>query len=338
VIAMARMEQNNIRIGSVVPDNPVFLAPLAGVSDLPFRLFAKQAGCGLVYTEMISAQGLIRANRNSYRLLDIVPEEKPVAVQLFGSDRFVMADAAQIAAANGADIIDINMGCPVTKVVKNGEGCAMMRNLKLAAAVIRAVAEATPLPVTVKMRKGWDEKESNAVELAVLAEAAGAKAVAVHGRTREQFYSGEADWEVIRAVKERISVPVIGNGDIFAPPDAARMFAETGCDAVMIGRGALGNPWLFQRTLHYLTTGELLPEPSGAEKIALALRHLMMLTEYKGEKSGVREMRKHASWYIKGLRAAATVRTRLNRADTITEMKNILLAYRAELTGPAGGV
>jgi len=327
-----------MRIGNVDTDNRVFLAPLAGVSDLPFRLLVKRAGCGLVYTEMISAQGLIYTNRNTCRLLDIAPEEKPIAVQLFGSDPEVMAGAVRIAAENGADIIDINMGCPVVKIVKNGEGSALMRNPDRAAAVIRAAVAATELPVTVKIRKGWDTKESNAVEIAALAEAAGAKAIAVHGRTREQFYSGKADWSIIRAVKERVRVPVIGNGDIFSPPDAARMFAETGCDAVMIGRGALGNPWLFQRTVHYLATGELLPEPAGGEKIALALEHLAMLTAYKGEKSGVREMRKHASWYIKGLREAAAVRTRLNRAETKADMEGVLLAYRAELAAAVRGV
>lgn len=327
-----------MQIGTVVPENRVFLAPLAGVSDLPFRLLVKRAGCGLVYTEMISAQGLIHTNQNTCRLLDIAPEEKPVAVQLFGSDPEVMAGAARIAAANGADIIDINMGCPVAKIVKNGEGSDLMRNPEKAAAVIGAVAEAIPLPVTVKIRKGWDAKEVNAVEVAVLAEAAGVKAIAVHGRTREQFYSGEADWDIIRAVKERVNVPVIGNGDIFSPSDAAKMLQQTGCDAVMVGRGALGNPWLFRRTVRYLATGELLPEPLGEEKITLALEHLTMLTDYKGERKGVREMRKHASWYIKGLQGAALVRTWLNRAETKEEMESVLLGYRAELTRSQRGV
>ncbi len=317
-----------MNIGRVELSNNVFAAPLAGVSDRVYRELALEAGCGLVYTEMISAQSLIYANKKTLSMLDL-DDQYPVSIQLFGSRPDVMTEAAGILEQNGAGIIDINMGCPTPKIVKNGEGCALMQKPVLAAEIISKIAERVQIPVTVKIRKGWDEQSANAVEIAQIAEENGAAAIAVHGRTREQFYSGKADWDIIGQVKDAVRIPVIGNGDIFQPEDALRMVNETGCDAVMIGRGTLGNPWLLQRTVKLLTEGIVLPEPSPKEKIEMALRHFLMLRSCKGERRACLEMRKHASWYTKGLTNAAQLRQQINQTDTADELVDLLESFSA---------
>ena len=317
-----------MQIGTVKLANPVILAPMAGVTDLPFRLLVKEMGCGLVYTEMVSDKGLIYQNEHTLEMLKIDERERPVALQIFGSEPEPMAKAAKIVEKAGADIIDINMGCPTLKIVKNGEGSALMRTPELAYSIIASVVEAVNIPVTVKIRKGWDDSSVNAVEMAMLAEKAGAAAISVHGRTREQFYSGEADWSIIKAVKENVAIPVNGNGDVRTPEDAVRLRSETGCDGIMIGRAAQGNPWLFRQVTQYLATGKLLPGPTMAERFEMTLRHLEMLVAYKGEHIGIREMRRHAAWYTKGLPHSAELRLRFNQAETREDFTAILNEFR----------
>lgn len=302
-------------IGNVVIPQPVILAPMAGVTDISFRRLVKSLGCGLICTEMVSDKGLLYKNKATWKMLGVHDDERPISMQIFGAEPEAMAEAAQIVAATGVDIIDINMGCPTPKIIKNGEGAALMRKPDLAYQIIRAVAQAVDKPVTVKIRKGWNEQHVNAVEIAQLAEQAGAKAVAVHGRTREQFYSGKADWRVIAQVKQAISLPVIGNGDIQSPQDAKRMMEETGCDAVMVGRAAQGNPWIFREIIGYLTTGRIPEHPDIREKAKVFARHMGMLIEDKGEYVAVREMRKHAAWYTKGCPHAARYRVLFNQAE-----------------------
>jgi tRNA-dihydrouridine synthase B len=322
-----------MRIGTLQLDNPLVMAPMAGVTDIPFRSLVKAHGAGLVYSEMISAQGLLYANPHTQRILEMTPTERPVAVQLFGSQPAILAQAARIVEDLGADLVDINMGCPVPKIVRSGEGCALMKDVDLGARIVAAVVNAVNIPVTVKMRKGWDDTCVNGLHLALAVEKAGAAAVAVHGRTRDQFYGGQADWDYIRQIKSALTIPVIGNGDVWKPEDALAMIAATGCDGVMIGRGALGNPWLFSRTLALWSSGKELPEPSVAARIITAVDHLDRLVAYKGNAIGVKEMRKHASWYIKGLRHAAEVRVRINQADTRDAMASLLVAYGETLMG-----
>lgn len=316
-----------MKIGNIKLANPVIAAPMAGVSDKAFRILAKEAGVGLVYTEMVSDMALIYNNQKTKTIMNLENESEPVCVQIFGSKPESMAQGAKLIEEAGAHLIDINMGCPAPKIVKNNEGSALMKDLDCAERIVKAVVRAVKIPVTVKMRKGWDDQSVNAVELAQRVEAQGAAAVTVHGRTRSQFYSGQADWEIIAKVKNMVKIPVTGNGDIWQPQDAKRMMDETGCDAVMIGRGAQGNPWLFKRTVHYLETGELLPGPDGSEKLRTAIRHFELLYEDKGERVAVREMRKHAAWYIKGLRDATNVREEINRATTRDEVIRILTEY-----------
>lgn len=317
-----------MKIGDLELANPVMLAPMAGVTDLPFRLLVKEMGCGLVYTEMVSDKGLIYRNEHTLDMLAIDDRERPVALQIFGSEPEPMAKAARIVEQSGADILDINMGCPTLKIVKNGEGSALMRTPELAYDIIARVVDAVSIPVTVKIRKGWDATSVNAVQMAQVAEKAGAKAISVHGRTREQFYSGKADWSIIKAVKQSVCIPVNGNGDVRSPEDARRLLEETGCDGVMIGRGAQGNPWLFSQVVRYLATGELLPGPTLDERIDMAVRHLEMLVAFKGEHIGIREMRSHAAWYTKGLPHSAELRQKFNQAQSRADFVAILQLFR----------
>lgn len=305
-----------MQIGNITLKNAVVLAPMAGVTDLAFRILAKEMGCALVYSEMISDKGLIYGNSHTIEMLQIDERERPVTLQIFGSEPDCMAKAAKIVEQAGADIIDINMGCPTPKIVKNGEGSALMRQPELAYKIIASVVAAVSVPVTIKMRKGWDEDTVNAVQIAQLAERAGAAAVAVHGRTRQQFYTGKADWEIIRQVKQSVGIPVLGNGDVNSPQAAKQLLTETNCDGIMIGRGCQGNPWLFRQTVHFLATGELLPGPTIDERNAILRRHLEMLVTLKGEHIAIREMRRHAAWYTKGLPHAAELRLQFNQAES----------------------
>ncbi|MEM5767018.1 MAG: tRNA dihydrouridine synthase DusB [Bacillota bacterium] len=322
-----------MKIGDVCIPYPVVLAPMAGVTDISFRRLVKGLGCGLICTEMVSDKGLIYKNQATWKMLAFHDDERPVSMQIFGAEPATMAEAAKIVAATGVDMIDINMGCPTPKIVKNGEGAALMRTPDLAYAIICAVVDAVDKPVTVKIRAGWDAQHRNAVEIARLAERAGAQAVAVHGRTREQFYTGKADWQVIGEVKSAVSIPVIGNGDIHNPQDAKRMLAETGCDAVMVGRAAQGNPWIFPEIISYLTRGYLLNPPDMSDKIAVFWRHFTMLIQDKGEYVAVREMRKHAAWYTKGYPHAAKYRVLFNQADTREDFRRIFHKWRLDSGG-----
>ena len=320
-----------MNIGSVKLDNNVFLAPMAGITDRAFRMLCKEQGCGLTYTEMVSAKGLHYENKRTENLLSLQPEDRPVAVQLFGSDPALLAEQAARLCEKGADIIDINMGCPTPKIVKNGDGCALMRKPALVGEIVRRASRSIKAPITVKIRKGWDQNSVNAVEIARIAEQNGAAAVAVHGRTREQFYSGTADWEIIAEVKKALNIPVIGNGDIFTPEDAAAMLEKTGCDAVMIARGARGNPWIFKRTLRLINEGIHTEPPGVKEVLAMIRRHVDLCIQHKGEKVAVREMRKHVGWYLKGIRNAASLRKEVNGAQTREQLFRLLEDYEEEL-------
>ncbi len=313
-----------MKFGTVTTPNNVFLAPMAGVTDLPFRLICKEFGCGMVYTEMVSAKGLLYKNEKTNDLLYVDPREHPVGAQLFGSDPKILAETAKQVAESDVEFIDINMGCPAPKITKNGEGSALMKTPDLIGEIIYHTAKSIHKPLTVKIRKGFDANTINAVQVAKIAEEAGASAVTVHGRTREQFYSGNADWDIIKEVKQNVRIPVIGNGDVKVPEDARRLMDYTGCDAVMIGRAAQGNPWIFKRTLHFLNTGELLPEPSFDERREIILKHAEMLIDYKGEYTGIREMRAHLTSYVKGLHGATHIRRALTAVESLDDIKMLL--------------
>lgn len=315
-------------IGDVKMVNPVVLAPMAGVTDKAFRVIAKSFGCGLVCTEMISDMGLVFGQSRTHRIADTRGEERPVMVQIFGSHPAAMGQAAAIVASQGADIIDINMGCPTPKIVRNGEGAALMLDIPKCRQIIREVVRAVKIPVTIKMRKGWDDSRPICIELAQVAEQEGVSAITLHPRTRMQFFSGQADWSMIKAVKQQVHIPIIGNGDIHCARDAERMMATTGCDAVMIGRAVLGNPFLIRETVELLTTGKELPPPTQAERIETALRHLELAIEYKGEWVAVREMRKQLAWYIKGRPGASGLRSRLNQAASKEEILALLQSVK----------
>jgi nifR3 family TIM-barrel protein len=313
-----------LTIGSVTLPNNLILAPMAGVTDLPFRLLCKEQGAGLLCMEMVSAKAIMYKNKNTEELMAIDERELPVSLQLFGSEPDIVSSIAHQIEERPFDILDINMGCPVPKIVNNGEGSALMKNPKLAGEIIEKTARAIKKPVTVKIRKGFDDEHVNAVEMARIAEASGAAAVAVHGRTREQFYSGKADWDIIRQVKAAVSIPVIGNGDLLSAQDVIAMYEQTGCDGFMIGRGAQGNPWIFSQVLSYFETGKVVEKPTFEEVAEMMLRHARMMLEFKGEYTGIREIRKHGAWYTAGYPNSAKLRVMINEVETYEQLEELL--------------
>lgn len=318
------MKIRPLKIGNVIIDHPVILGPMAGVTDLPFRVLCHEQGAGLVCTEMVSAKAILYKNRNTQALMRTDPTEHPVSLQLFGSDPDSVSEAAAMIEDLPFEILDFNMGCPVPKVVNNMEGSALMKDPMRGAAIISAVVRKIRKPVTVKIRKGFNLDSVNAVEVAKRMEDAGVSAIAVHGRTREQYYSGEADWEIIRQVKNAVSIPVIGNGDVDSPRKAEKMMRETGVDGVMIARAARGNPWIFHQVIHYLETGEIISKAAPKEVYDMILRQMDLMVQYKGEYTGIREMRKHISWYTAGFPNSASLRRRINEADTGEEIRELL--------------
>lgn len=314
----------SLKIGNVELEHGVMLAPMAGVTDLPFRILCHEQGSALQFMEMVSAKAILYKNKNTQPLLEVSPEEGKTAIQLFGSDPAIMGAIAGELDEGPYSMVDINMGCPVPKIVNNGEGSALMKNSDLAEKIIKSVVKNVTKPVTVKFRKGFDETTINAVSFAKMVEQAGASAITVHGRTREQYYSGEADWDIIRQVKEAVSIPVIASGDIFTPKNAKECFLQTGCDGIVLARGVRGNPWLFREVISFLETGEIIDKPSNGEIRNMILRHSKMLVAYKGEYIGIREMRKHVSWYLTGMPYAAKMRLLVNEVESIEEMEQLL--------------
>lgn len=320
-----------MQIGKIKTEGNLVLGPMAGVTDLPFRLLCKEQGADLIYTEMVSAKGIQYNNKNTEELLLVKEEERPVSLQLFGRDPVILSETAKKIEYRNFDILDINMGCPVPKVVNNGEGSALMKEPKLIGEIVSAVSKAISKPLTIKIRRGFNEAEVNAVEVARIAEANGAAAIAVHGRTREQYYSGKADWEIIRQVKEAVSIPVIGNGDVGTYEDAVRIQKETGCDGVMIARGAQGNPWIFMHIKEAMRNNAAPLKPTIREAVDMMLRHAKLEVMYKGEYVGIREMRKHVAWYTTGYPMAARFRQNVNLIDTYPQLEELLLAYQSSV-------
>lgn len=319
--------KRTLTIGNVSLASNIILAPMAGVTDLPFRLLCKEQGADLIYTEMVSAKGIYYNNKNTENLLKVDDKERPVALQLFGSDPDIVSEMAKRIEERNFDILDFNMGCPVPKVVNNGEGSALMKDIPLAARIIEKTVKAIDKPVTVKFRKGFYDGDETAVEMAKAMEQAGASAVAVHGRTREQYYSGKADWEIIAKVKDAVGIPVIGNGDIFTPEDAKNMLEQTNCDGVMVARGAKGNPWIFKQIKTYLDTGEKVAKPEWSEVCQTILRHAKMQIEWKGELAGMREMRSHVAWYTSGYRYATNLRRKMNEIEKYEQLEQLLIEH-----------
>ena len=321
-----------LKIGNVVLKNNIILGPMAGITDLPFRILCHEMGAGLCVSEMISAKGITFRNRNTEDMLLVDEKERPTAIQLFGNDPEVCGQVAGELNGRNFDILDFNMGCPVLKVVKNHEGSALMNDPAHAGDILKAMVKASDKPVTVKIRKGFDEEHVNAVECAKYLEDAGVSAIAVHGRTREQFYSGTADWDIIAKVKEAVSIPVIGNGDVDSPEKALSLIKHTGCDGVMIGRGAQGNPWIFKRVEAFLENGEILPEPGFEEIISMVLKHAGMMVELKGELIAMRQMRSHVMWYLKGVPFAAKMRKMAGQIKTYEDLEKLMTFFAAELS------
>lgn len=323
-----------LQIGNVTLPNQVILAPMAGVTDLPFRILCHEQGAGLVCMEMVSAKAIYYHNKNTDMLMQTAPGEHPVSLQLFGSDPQILSEMAKQIEERPFDILDVNMGCPVPKVVNNGEGSALMKDPALVRKIVTSMAKAVNKPLTVKIRMGFDQEHINAVEIAKIIEDSGAAAVAVHGRTRQQYYSGEADWEIIRQVKEAVSIPVIGNGDVDSPEKAGKMLEQTGCDGVMVGRAARGNPWLFGRIVRFLEQGELTEKPSAREVKDMILRHARMQLEHKGEYTGMREMRKHVAWYTAGYPRSSKLRQAVNELESLSQLEELLEGWQI---APADG-
>lgn len=318
-----------LNIGGVTLKNNIILAPMAGVTDLPFRLLCARYGSALQCMEMVSAKAIMYNNKNTEALLEIHPEEMPVSLQLFGSDPEIMAAQAKRIEERPFAVLDINMGCPVPKVVNNNEGSALMKDGRLVGRIVESIVKAIDKPVTVKIRKGFDDEHVNACEIAHIAQESGASAITVHGRTREQYYAGEADWDIIACVKQAVNIPVIGNGDVRCGKDAKRMLESTGCDGVAIGRAVRGNPFIFREVIHYLETGEELPPPDRDEKVAVILEHATLSMEYKGEYTAVREMRKHIGWYSSGIKGGSKLRGRINEMETMEDLKEVVKCFMA---------